>query len=187
MEANENFWKSEEPEMNESSTRRESATGSRVFKLYRCEPGLCNGSNTCNRGRVGVACGRCPDNHALETGVCVECNMARDPQELTKWRAVFGIVLGLFASVVWFLFGWTPLFGGTALTFLWAWFAWCVVVHVVMRVSHNVFLKTGGVRRVFKKKHPLCSTSPLSEDRTPWRIFLGGENPSLRKEASPLS
>jgi hypothetical protein len=106
--------------------------------------------------------------------------MARDPQELNKWRAVFGVVLGLLASVVWFLFGWAPLFGGTAQTFFMAWFAWCVV-YVVIHVSHNVFFKTGGVRRVLKKKHPLCSASPLFRIPcvlrvgAPWRIFLGGE------------
>ena len=182
MEANENFWKMEEPE---SSTRRESADGLKVYKLYRCEPGLCNGSNTCNGGRVGVACGRCPDNYAVEAGVCVECNMARDPQELNKWRAVFGVVLGLLASVMWFLFGWAPLFGGTAQTFFMAWFAWCVV-YVVMRFSHNVFFKTGGVRRAFKWKHPLCSASPLFRIPcvlrvgAPWRIFWRGKSESSK-------
>ena len=48
--------------------------------------------------------------------------MARDPQELNKWRAVFGLVAGLLASVVWFLFGCPPLFGGTAQSFFMAWF-----------------------------------------------------------------
>jgi len=134
VEANENFWKMEESEMNENSTRRESATESRVFRLYRCEPGLCNGSNTCNGGRVGVACGRCPENHARDARGCMECNMTRDPQELNKWRAVFGVVAGLLASVVWFSFGWAPLFGGTAQSFFVAWFAWCVV-YVVIRES----------------------------------------------------
>jgi hypothetical protein len=166
VEANENFWKMEEHEMNESSTRRESVTGSRVFKLYRCEPGLCNGSNTCNGGRVGVACGRCPDNHALEAGACVECNMARNPEELKKWRAVFGVVAGLLASVVWFLFGWAPLFGGTAQSFFMAWFAWCVV-YVVIRVSNDVFFSKQVVCAESSKGsipsvlHPLCSASNL--------------------------
>jgi hypothetical protein len=137
----------EEPK---NSTRREWADRSKVFKLYRCEPGMCNGSNTCNRGRVGVACGRCPENHALEAGVCVECNVTRDPAELIKWQAAFGVVVFLLASVVWFLFAWAPLFGGTAQSFLMTWFAWCVV-NVVIRVPHDVLLKTGVVRHAWMK------------------------------------
>jgi hypothetical protein len=143
----------EEPK---SSTRRGRANISKVFKLYRCEPGMCNGSNTCNRGRVGVACGRCPDNHAQEAGVCVECNVTRDPAELIKWRAVFGIVVGLLAAVLWFLFAWTPLCGGTAQSFLMTWFAWCVV-YVVIRVSHDEFFKTGGVCHAWMKPQTLVS------------------------------
>jgi hypothetical protein len=115
-------------------------TDRKCSKLYRCEPGMCNGSNTCNRGRIGVACGRCPENHALEAGVCVECNVTRDPAELIKWQAVFGVVVGLIALVLWFLFAWAPLFGGTALSFFMAWFAWCVL-YVVICVSHDVFQK----------------------------------------------
>jgi hypothetical protein len=48
-------------------------------------------------------------------------------------------------------------------------------VYVVMRFSHNVFFKTGGVRRAFKWKHPLCSASPVLRVGAPWRIFWGGE------------
>ena len=142
VDASQNYWKVEELEVEEpkSSTRRRWANISKVFKLYRCEPGMCNGSNTCNRGRIGVVCGRCPDNHALEAGVCVECNVTRDPAVLIKWQAAFGVVVFLLASVVWFLFAWAPLFGGTAQSFFMVWFAWCVVYVV---------------------KHFLCSASPL--------------------------
>jgi hypothetical protein len=167
--------------MDESSTRRKSATGSRVVKLYRCEPGLCNGSNTCNGGRIGVACGQCPNNHALEAGVCVECNMARDPEELNKWRAVFGVVAGLLASIMWFLFAWAPLLGGTAQSFFMAWFAWCVV-YVVIHVSHDVFFKTGGsVRHAWMKPQTLvpCVCPGPFESST-------GQKQSSRKGRSSL-
>lgn len=152
MDSSENFWKVEE--WGKSDPRRGLANMSKVFKLYRCEPGMCNGSNTCNRGRVGVACGRCPENHALEAGVCVECNVTRDPAELIKWQAVFGIVVGVIVLVLWFLFAWAPLFGGTAQSFFMAWFSWCVM-YVVM----------------------LCSTSPLSESRGTVEDLFLGENP----------
>ena len=129
--ASKNFWKVEETE--ENSSRRNAASATKVFKLYRCDPGLCNGNNTCNKGHVGVVCGRCPDDHALEAGMCVKCNMARDPEALAMWRAVFGVVAGLLVSLVWFLFAWAPLFGGTAQSFFMAWFAWCVKDVVIPR------------------------------------------------------
>ena len=115
--ASPNFWKEEETVTVRRSSRK-------VFKIYQCDPGLCAGNNTCNGGREGAACGRCPPNHALEAGICRECNITRDPQALSLSRALFGVIGGLIILVVWFLFAWAPVFGGTAQSFFMAWFAW---------------------------------------------------------------
>lgn len=117
--ASPNFWKEEEEMVLGRRSGKES-----VFKIYQCDPGVCLGNNTCVGGREGAACGRCPPNHALEAGICRECNMTRDPQALSLWRALFGVFGGLIILLLWFLFAWAPVFGGTAQSFFMAWFGW---------------------------------------------------------------
>ena len=64
---------------------------SREFRTYQCEPGVCMGSNKCDKGRTGTLCGGCPKNHILEVSTCKKC--PHYPQDARLiWKAIFCVV-----------------------------------------------------------------------------------------------
>eukprot|EP00927_Polykrikos_kofoidii_P032202 TRINITY_DN27504_c0_g2_i1.p1 TRINITY_DN27504_c0_g2~~TRINITY_DN27504_c0_g2_i1.p1 ORF type:complete len:846 (-),score=100.67 TRINITY_DN27504_c0_g2_i1:90-2627(-) len=60
----------------DSSTQSETVIDQKLKQLYKCQPSnACPGGppGTCNGGRIGIACGLCPDHFYLRDGQCQRC------------------------------------------------------------------------------------------------------------------
>ena len=129
------------------SVRRTDSTRT-IVEAYECPMEACTGNNTCKGDRIGLLCGYCPEDRALELNVCVECGGD------ASVKLILQIMVGVFALgmlfLVLFLVGWRHVFPEN------------IVHNTFDKVQGMIFSQLERVASCFRKKGDKGKVNPAN-------------------------